>query len=91
MTSLKKTLVAAAAALAIIGGAGVEAGAVQQLASTDHHKAQPVTWDPQWLHCQPAGPKAGAFCWDTLPPASGQGSTHTGRTAKPGGSPARPA
>jgi hypothetical protein len=91
MRSLMKTLVAAAAALAIIGGAGVEAGAVQQLASTDHATAQFVAWDPQWAHCQPAGPKAGAFCWDTLPPASGQGSSHTGRPPQPGGSPARPA
>jgi hypothetical protein len=91
MSSLKKTLVAAAAALAIIGGAGVEANAVQQLASTDQVKAQLVAFEPQWSHCQPAGPKAGAFCWDLVPPAHGQGSTHAGRTAQPGGSPARPA
>jgi hypothetical protein len=91
MRSLKKTLVAAADALAIIGGAGVEASAVQQLPSTDHAKPQLVALQPQWPHCQPAGPKSGAFCWNPPASASGPGSTPTGRPPRPGGSPIWPA
>jgi hypothetical protein len=91
MRSLEKTLVAAAEALAIIAGAGVAAGAVQQLPSTDHATAQLVALRLQWPHCQPAGPKSGAFCWSPLPPASGQGNTGAGRSLQPGGSPTQPA
>ena len=91
MRSLKKTLVAAAAALAIIGGAGVEAGAVQQLPSTDHANAQHVAVDPQWPYCQPAGPKSGAFCWYPPASASGQGSTPTDHPPQPDGSLTGPA
>jgi hypothetical protein len=91
MRSLTKTLIAAAAALAIIGGAGVAANAAQTLPSTDHATAQLVAWSSQRPYCQPAGPKAGAFCWSPLPPASGQANTSTGSSPQPGGSPARPA
>jgi hypothetical protein len=91
MRSLKKTLVAAAEALAIIGGAGVAASAVQQLPSTDHATAQLVASRLQWPHCQPAGPKSGAFCWNPLPPASGQGNTRTGHPLRQGGPPTQPA
>jgi hypothetical protein len=87
MRSLTKTL-AAAAALAIIGGAGV---AVQPLPSMDHATAQLVGLGLPWQHCQPAGPKAGAFCWSPPPTASGQANTHAGGHLHPGASPARPA
>jgi hypothetical protein len=91
MRSLTKTLIAAAAALAIIGGAGVAANAAQPLPSMDHATAQLVALSLQSPHCQPAGPKAGAFCWSPLPPASGQANTPTGGPLQPGSSPARPA
>jgi hypothetical protein len=91
MRSLTKTLLAATAALTIIGGAGVATSAAQPLPSMDHATAQLAAVSLQWPHCQPAGPKAGAFCWSPLPPASGQANTHTGGTLQPGHSLARPA
>jgi hypothetical protein len=91
MRSLEKTLVAAAEALAIIGATGVAASAAQQLPSTDQTTAQLVALHLQWPHCQPAGPKSGAFCWSPLPPASGQGNPATARPLQSGESPTHPA
>jgi hypothetical protein len=91
MRSLTKTLIAAVEALAIIGGVGIAANAVQPLPSVDHATAQLAALSLQWPHCQPAGPKSGAFCWNPLPPASGQGSTGTGSRLQPGSSHTRPA
>jgi len=91
MRSLTKTMAAGAAALAMIGGAGVAASAAQPVPSLHHATAQLVALSLEWPHCQPAGPKAGAFCWSALPPASGQANTSTGGPRQPGGSPVRPA
>lgn len=91
MRSLKKALLAAAAALAIIGGAGVAASAAQPLPSMDHATAQLAALSLPWPHCQPAGPKAGAFCWSPLHSTSGQANTPTGGPLQPGHSSARPA
>ena len=91
MRSLKKNLVAAAAALAIIGGSGVAATAGQPLTGTDHAAAQLAALSLQWAHCQPAGPKAGAFCWSPPPSASGHANARAAGPLHPGDSPARPA
>jgi hypothetical protein len=91
MRSLTKTLVAAAAALAMIGGAGVAGSAAQPVPNMHPATAQLVALSLEWPHCQPAGPKAGAFCWSRLAPASGQANSSTGGSRQSGDSAARPA
>jgi hypothetical protein len=90
MRSLKTSLIAVGAALAIIGGARVDASAVQQLPSTDHGNAQLVALQPQLPRCRSAGPKSGAFCWNPPAAPNGQGSSPTNRPPQPNGSPTRP-